>query len=218
MTAVVASLGFLPMALSHGAGAEVQKPLATVVIGGLITATFLTLFVLPLLYLLFYKAGKIKPSISKAIVMIIMVFGYSVTNAQNAPKMVTVEEAISTAMKNNLSLQSQQLKVQSSSALKKSPFELPKTNLNFQLGQYNSINPGQSDSGISKRPTYYSAKAGLYKAQLKASEFLQQATSNEIKAQVQSYFYQEDCNTCKTLKSIYRNWIACTTILWMHQL
>jgi cobalt-zinc-cadmium resistance protein CzcA len=51
MTATVASLGFLPMALSHGAGAEVQKPLATVVIGGLLTATFLTLFVLPLLYL-----------------------------------------------------------------------------------------------------------------------------------------------------------------------
>lgn len=50
MTALVASLGFLPMALGHGAGAEVQKPLATVVIGGLISATLLTLFVLPMLY------------------------------------------------------------------------------------------------------------------------------------------------------------------------
>ena len=50
MTAAVASLGFLPMALSHGAGAEVQRPLATVVIGGLITATFLTLIVLPVLF------------------------------------------------------------------------------------------------------------------------------------------------------------------------
>jgi cobalt-zinc-cadmium resistance protein CzcA len=50
MTALVASLGFLPMALSHGSGAEVQKPLATVVIGGLITATILTLIVLPVLY------------------------------------------------------------------------------------------------------------------------------------------------------------------------
>lgn len=53
MTATVASLGFLPMALSYSAGAEVQRPLATVVIGGLITATFLTLFVLPLLYIVF---------------------------------------------------------------------------------------------------------------------------------------------------------------------
>src|SRR3546814_8220128 len=50
MTALVASLGFVPMALCEGAGAEVQKPLATVVIGGLISATLLTLFVLPTLY------------------------------------------------------------------------------------------------------------------------------------------------------------------------
>ena len=55
MTALLASLGFIPMALSHGAGAEVQRPLATVVIGGLITATLLTLLVLPLLYLLFER-------------------------------------------------------------------------------------------------------------------------------------------------------------------
>lgn len=55
MTALVASLGFLPMALSSSAGAEVQRPLATVVIGGLITATLLTLLVLPLLYLLFER-------------------------------------------------------------------------------------------------------------------------------------------------------------------
>ncbi|MCZ2394423.1 MAG: CusA/CzcA family heavy metal efflux RND transporter [Chitinophagales bacterium] len=58
MTAMVASLGFLPMALSTSAGAEVQKPLATVVIGGLVSATFLTLFVLPLLYLLVYGKRK----------------------------------------------------------------------------------------------------------------------------------------------------------------
>jgi cobalt-zinc-cadmium resistance protein CzcA len=50
MTALVASLGFIPMALSNAPGAEVQRPLATVVIGGLVTATLLTMFVLPLLY------------------------------------------------------------------------------------------------------------------------------------------------------------------------
>ncbi len=58
ITAAVASLGFLPMALSSTAGAEVQKPLATVVIGGLITATMLTLFVLPCLYILFSEKEK----------------------------------------------------------------------------------------------------------------------------------------------------------------
>jgi cobalt-zinc-cadmium resistance protein CzcA len=51
LTALVASLGFIPMAVSHGAGAEVQRPLATVVIGGLITSTLLTLLVLPTVYL-----------------------------------------------------------------------------------------------------------------------------------------------------------------------
>lgn len=60
MTAFVASLGFLPMAISNGAGAEVQRPLATVVIGGLLIATFLTLFVLPILYILFEKGIKNK--------------------------------------------------------------------------------------------------------------------------------------------------------------
>jgi cobalt-zinc-cadmium resistance protein CzcA len=58
MTALVASLGFLPMALSNGSGAEVQRPLATVVIGGLITATLLTLVVLPVLYTYFEKEEK----------------------------------------------------------------------------------------------------------------------------------------------------------------
>ena len=58
MTALVASLGFVPMALATGTGAEVQKPLATVVIGGLITATLLTLIVLPALYKLFSKTKK----------------------------------------------------------------------------------------------------------------------------------------------------------------
>jgi cobalt-zinc-cadmium resistance protein CzcA len=55
MTATVAALGFIPMALSSGAGAEVQRPLATVVIGGLVSATFLTLFALPTIYAWLYR-------------------------------------------------------------------------------------------------------------------------------------------------------------------
>jgi len=60
MTALLAMLGLLPMALSHGIGSETQKPLAVVIIGGLVSATLLTLFVLPALYLVF--AGKEPPS------------------------------------------------------------------------------------------------------------------------------------------------------------
>ena len=58
MTALVASLGFMPMALATGAGAEVQKPLATVVIGGLVSRTLLTLFLLPPLYARFGRRGS----------------------------------------------------------------------------------------------------------------------------------------------------------------
>ncbi|MCB0687023.1 MAG: efflux RND transporter permease subunit, partial [Saprospiraceae bacterium] len=71
MTAAVASLGFLPMALSHSAGAEVQQPLATVVIGGLITATFLTMVIVPILYYLL-ESRKIK--INKQLSVIIILF------------------------------------------------------------------------------------------------------------------------------------------------
>ncbi|GAA4816843.1 cytochrome-c peroxidase [Marinicella pacifica] len=59
MTAIVAALGLIPMILSNGIGAEIQRPLATVIVGGLVTATFLTLFVLPVLFAWFSK-GKIK--------------------------------------------------------------------------------------------------------------------------------------------------------------
>ena len=60
MTALVASLGFVPMALNTGTGAEVQRPLATVVIGGIISSTILTLVVLPALYRLFHKKERIQ--------------------------------------------------------------------------------------------------------------------------------------------------------------
>jgi cobalt-zinc-cadmium resistance protein CzcA len=61
MTALLAMLGLLPMALSTGIGSETQKPLALVVIGGLVTATLLTLIVLPVLYEIFSK-NTLKPS------------------------------------------------------------------------------------------------------------------------------------------------------------
>ena len=62
MTAIVPSLGFVPMALAHGTGAEVQKPLAVVVIGGLISATILTLFVLPAVSHMWLRRSRAVPS------------------------------------------------------------------------------------------------------------------------------------------------------------
>jgi cobalt-zinc-cadmium resistance protein CzcA len=59
MTALVASFGFIPMAIATGVGAEVQRPLATVVIGGVLSSTLLTLLVLPLLYSMFSQSKKL---------------------------------------------------------------------------------------------------------------------------------------------------------------
>jgi heavy metal efflux system protein len=138
MTASVASLGFLPMALSVGAGAEVQKPLATVVIGGLITATLLTLIVLPILYFLFEKG--IKGGRKKALpvaVLLALCFGFSIkTTAQNP--ILTLPEALNLAYKNNQLLQANAFEIQSSEAMQRAAGIFPKTDFGAQLGQNNS--------------------------------------------------------------------------------
>lgn len=134
MTASVASLGFLPMALSTSAGAEVQKPLATVVIGGLISATFLTLIVLPILYYLF-EQKNMKISRKIASILLIMFFG-SLAQAQ---KLISLEEALQTAKSQNLLLQSKKTEVLYQEKLQKTAFQLPKMALEAQYGQINIL-------------------------------------------------------------------------------
>ncbi len=138
MTASVASLGFLPMALSNGAGAEVQKPLATVVIGGLITATLLTLIVLPILYYFlengFKKSKKI--SINTSIILVFILFSIKTTAQTTA---LDLSQVIDLAMKNNQLLQANNLDIQTAQILRGGILTLPKTNINATLGQINSI-------------------------------------------------------------------------------
>jgi cobalt-zinc-cadmium resistance protein CzcA len=98
MTAFVASLGFLPMALSNGAGAEVQRPLATVVIGGLLIATFLTLFVLPVLYIISEKGFKNTIGKSTA-VLIGVLFLTGISQSTNAQQPIALKAAVDTALK-----------------------------------------------------------------------------------------------------------------------
>ncbi|MGB4819049.1 MAG: efflux RND transporter permease subunit, partial [Saprospiraceae bacterium] len=220
MTATVASFGFLPMALSHGAGAEVQKPLATVVIGGLITATFLTLFVLPLLYVMFSKIRKPMRKVSASALIAFALLSSNISYAQPVTtKTISVEDAISIALKNNLEIQSQKLNVQSSATMKKSVFELPKTNVNFQFGQYNSINQDKAFQ-VSQNipfPTYFSAKSDLYKAELVSSELKQEATAIEIKAQVRYWYdqlqYLQNIKTqLQSLDSMYNDFVSAAAL------
>ncbi len=195
MTATVASLGFLPMALSTGAGAEVQKPLATVVIGGLITATFLTLFVLPLLYIIFNskfnirKKGKMKP-ITTLLLLLFSVFSFN-ANAQTK-KILGVDEAINLALQNNGQIKAKDFEIKSAESLKRTSGELPKLDFNAQLGQYNSKEFDQSFQVAQTIPfpTLFGAKKQLINAEVKGKELQSEITVLELKNQVRTYFYQ----------------------------
>lgn len=195
MTATVASLGFLPMALSTGAGAEVQKPLATVVIGGLITATFLTLFVLPLLYIIFNSKIKFKKkgnmkTVTTVIVLLLSVFSFN-ANAQTK-KVIGIDEAINIALQNNGNVKAKNLELQSTQSLKRTSGELPKLEFNAQLGQYNSVNFDQSFQVAQTIPfpTLFVAKKQLINEQVKSKELQSEITVLELKNQVRTYFYQ----------------------------
>ncbi|MGF7023652.1 CusA/CzcA family heavy metal efflux RND transporter [Sphingobacterium sp. HSC-15S19] len=195
MTATVASLGFLPMALSSSAGAEVQKPLATVVIGGLVTATFLTLFVLPILYIIFNskinlkRKFKVKP-ITTIVVLLLSLVGFT-ANAQTKD-LSSVDEAISIALKNNQTIKASDLEIDASKALKKTAGELPKLGINAQLGQYNSTKFDQSFEVAQTIPfpTLFGAKKQLINAEIKAKELQKNLTVIELKTQVRTYYYQ----------------------------
>ncbi len=221
MTAAVASLGFLPMALSHGAGAEVQRPLATVVIGGLISATFLTLFVLPLLYLVF--SPKRVSTLNKTIVGLFIVtisgFASSDSIAQTSTRRLSVDEATKIALDSNLQMKAVKLNLEASQKLERSFFELPKTEISYQYGQFNSTNKDNSIE-ISQAipfPTYYSAQSGLLNAQTWGSRLDYNSTQNELKAMVQANYFQLQYlllvkRNLRQLDSLYDEFVRVATL------
>jgi cobalt-zinc-cadmium resistance protein CzcA len=145
MTAAVASLGFLPMAISTSAGAEVQQPLATVVIGGLITATFLTMIILPILY--YYSEKNWKVYIKKTgiglLLMAISGAGFSQTQK------ISLEEAINIGHRNYPTLKAGQLQVEQAQKLSTIKATQPKTNIYISGEEFDfSGNQGVQSVGI----------------------------------------------------------------------
>lgn len=131
LTASAAALGFLPMAISTSAGAEVQRPLATVVVGGLISATILTLVVLPVLYAMFDKKGgfiKIK-LLKTSLTLLLLLILPALTFSQK--KQIKLDEAIEIALKNNLGLKASAQRIEQSEQLIGSAIDINKTKIYY---------------------------------------------------------------------------------------
>jgi cobalt-zinc-cadmium resistance protein CzcA len=143
MTAAVASLGFLPMALSTSGGAEVQRPLATVVIGGLISATFLTLIVLPILYswLAHWKEKRINVRGKSLILLIPLILAGS--NLFSQDKLISLDEAIEIAIQTNTSLEVSRLDIQGWQALQNLPYSPGETFVYYGGDALGRENPEQ---------------------------------------------------------------------------
>jgi cobalt-zinc-cadmium resistance protein CzcA len=134
LTALTDILGFLPMALSTSAGAEVQQPLATVVIGGMVSATLLTLFVLPILYRWLEKAKPVSMTgVATAAVFLGITFSASAQTTEN-PIPLAFENAVEKSLSGYPELKAAQLQVENREALKKTSLNLGQTGV-FTAGE-----------------------------------------------------------------------------------
>ncbi|MCB9165598.1 MAG: CusA/CzcA family heavy metal efflux RND transporter [Flavobacteriales bacterium] len=165
MTASVASLGFLPMALSNGAGAEVQRPLATVVIGGLITATILTLLVLPVMYVLYHRRElRIKGAAAAMTIAFLVLTGSTQAQVQQ----VDLEQALRMAGTSAPALLAANAEAERMDALRGAASEIPRTEVVYMRGQYNAYT--RDDNNITAVqtipfPTLLGARAGSARAE-----------------------------------------------------
>lgn len=195
LTASAAALGFLPMAISSSAGAEVQRPLATVVVGGLISATLLTLIVLPVLYAIFDRKGhgiKRKIPVIPVGIFILLVFpvpGYSQQTE------ITLDQAITLALSNNKGLKASAQRMDQSSQLIKSGYEIDKTEIYYNRDQ-NNIAPNDLPLnvwGISQSfsfPAVYATRKKILKGKASLAEQQYSLDQRNVKKAVSKAYYE----------------------------
>ncbi|MCX6255301.1 MAG: CusA/CzcA family heavy metal efflux RND transporter [Bacteroidia bacterium] len=198
LTGAAPALGFLPMVISTSAGAEVQKPLATVVIGGLITATILTLIILPVFYIIF-SSGKLKirrnnPQVKIFAIILLLTGVTSISNTINGQQTRTINlhDAIQTALDSNLSIKSTAFSIDVRKALKGAAVDLPKTVIDGQYGQFNSYTNDNSFA-VSQSfsfPSVYVNRYRLASANIKSSEWQYKVSQLEIATQVKQVYWQ----------------------------
>jgi cobalt-zinc-cadmium resistance protein CzcA len=217
LTAGAAAMGFLPMAISTGVGAEVQRPLATVVIGGLITSTMLTMIALPLLFEIFYNVKGVKffPLRfirSKMLIITLLIFIPNISSFGQHSEM-KLNVAIDTALHYNSQIAAYRLKVEESKALKKAAFAPDKTIFSYGTDQNNIAEKGYPLKvwGVEQSfsfPTLYSAESKSRQIEISIAEAKLKNIKNELIKKVSySYFnYQMLLNKQKlyqTLDSLY---------------
>lgn len=222
MTAAVASLGFLPMALSGNAGAEVQRPLATVVIGGLVTATALTLLVLPVLYLLFMgprgSKGNDERS-AKTPLLVVSSFLLLLVGSASAQETLPMDTAIARALRTHPSMTAAELGVQEQEALRRTAFGLTPLNAQFMQGQIQG--PYRSDINLQATtgfafPTTIARRAAFLKESLRLAESEQLNTSAYVKESAGGAYLQwamgvEQVRILQELDSSYSTMAAFAT-------
>lgn len=191
MTATVASLGFMPMALSTSAGAEVQKPLATVVIGGLISSTLLTLVILPVFYI-FSQQGFLSRRRRKAVGVLALLLLVNCGLHAQTTEAISAKEAVRMALSNNLAVRSAHQQTEIGKTLKKAAWDLPKATVDAQYGQFNSVVHDNS-VGITQSmafPTYYIHQSKLANTTAKGIEYQSKETELNIATQVKQLYWQ----------------------------
>ena len=184
ITATVASLGFLPMAISNSGGAEVQRPLATVVIGGILSATLLTLVVLPVLYALFSKTSTSRKRVASVLVLI--------TLSLPSHAQISVQQAIERASQNNLTLKTTELTQQSQKALVGSAWQLPKLSADLAAGQTQSRPFDYTLSAVQSFEPFgvYRNRAKVLTQQVNVTKKQQEIQRNELAFSVKQQYYQ----------------------------
>ncbi len=218
LTASTDILGFLPMAISTSAGAEVQRPLATVVIGGMLTSTLLTLIVLPVLYR-YVESGKKRLKTRKAIpsvaIAILLIAGLGISGEIQAQDTTfSLQQAIDRAKLNYPSIEAARLEVEKQKALKSSSWELGRTTVytgqeevgNGFIGVGNQFGIMQSDIDIFSVP----AKNRLANARTEQAISLQNLTEFTLVRDVSLAWYRvvsakEQWELYKQLDTLYAN-------------
>ena len=187
MTASVASLGFLPMALSNSAGAEVQRPLATVVIGGLISATLLTLIVLPVIYS--FIKGKRAIKIGKQISMILILLPVSFLGKSQTKNL---NYCINQVIENNQNLAISKLQIVENQLLTRTAYDVPKTNFDVQYGRTQVFNSNDITFGFGQNfalPSLYKAQEKVLKGNVLTTEKRAILTKNQLISETKSIYF-----------------------------